>query len=177
MDSCQFPSGIFPDVTPHSIAEFCLRHPIGFPLVLFILGIPFSIYASEIKAFLKVPPQRIGVWLLKARLSSSESKLRQLVRMRDNIRFALARMWGSCIFLGSVILSVGFACFMRLYRPPTLPGVFERVGFVSILAFIVYYTLYRMLADIRLVASSLKEGQKELESHIENLKKRLQPYL
>jgi hypothetical protein len=144
----QFPSGYISDVTPHSIAEYCLRHPIGFPLSLFLLSIPVSIYASEIKAFLKIPPQGIGVWLLKARLSSSESKLRQTCQTSQG----------------------------RLYR--TEPISIASSVFFYFIAFTVYYTLYRMWADIRLMTHALKERHsiEKSESHIENLSKRLQLY-
>ena len=153
-------------MTPHSFAEFCLRHPIGFPLALLVFSLPFSIYADEIKAFLRIPPQRIGVWILKARLSSSEFKLRQLVRMRKDIRYALARMFASCIFLGFVILSTVLVCALRLYTSMNQLQLGKvDLAFFYLIVLVVYYTLYRMWADMRLMRHAFKERHsiKELQ--------------
>lgn len=55
--------------------------------MLFIAAIPFSLYAAEIKQFLKIPPQRLNVWILKARLSSAENRLREFEKLRSEVRY------------------------------------------------------------------------------------------
>jgi hypothetical protein len=166
------------DVTSHSIAEYCQQHQIGFTLALFILGIPFSIYAPEIKAFLRIPPQRIGVWILKARLSNSEHRLWQLVRMQENVRFAVYLMYSSCTVLGMAILCATFYCAVTLYQILQVErsAHWKYAMCFYLLVPIVYYAIYRTTTSVKLAwgAARGRQAIEELESHIENLSKRLQ---
>ena len=67
--------------------DWLITHPITFAVMLFFAAIPFSLYATEIKQFLKIPPQRLSVWVLKARLSSAEDRLRASQRLRKDTRY------------------------------------------------------------------------------------------
>jgi hypothetical protein len=75
------PPSVFPyisDVTALSIAEYCQHHPVGFVLTLLVLSVRISVYGAEIKAFIRIPPQRISQWSLKARCAATEKRLGKL---------------------------------------------------------------------------------------------------
>jgi len=150
-------------------------------LALFILSIPFSVYASEIKAFLKIPPQRIGVWILKARLSSSESRLMELDRIRKDVNYAHFRMYLSYVVLGLIILISAFYCALTLFEIGQQENLRQwgKTSNFYLLVPLVYFALYRMAVDMRLMRNAYKDefAIEKLESHIETLSKRLQPYL
>jgi hypothetical protein len=68
-------------------------HPLQAGLIFVALSIvigKFGVPAVVILwKFAKIPPQRFSVWMLKARLSASESKFRRLDRMRSEMKFLI----------------------------------------------------------------------------------------
>ncbi|HTV04516.1 MAG TPA: hypothetical protein VME86_04045 [Acidobacteriaceae bacterium] len=70
-----------------------VTHPIALTLIGgLVVGLflsPISIWSTEIKSFISIPPQRLNVWALKARLAGSELKSYHLKRRHQNLRYFL----------------------------------------------------------------------------------------
>ncbi len=77
-------------------------HSISFALILaFGIGAPSSIYASEIKQFLRLPPQRLNVWILRARLSATELKIVRIKRAQKDLRYFIFSALEAGVFFAS----------------------------------------------------------------------------
>ena len=81
-------------------------HPLQEGLVFLVLSIVLTkVTLSALGTFWKfskIPPQRLNIWILKARLSFAEAKLARFVKMRDDLKHLIL----SCFV---VLLSVGIA--------------------------------------------------------------------
>jgi hypothetical protein len=163
-------------VTPHAIAVYCQSHPIGFALALFILSIPFSVYSSEIKAFIRLPPQRRSQWVLKARIAATEKKISQIIRSRDDFRYAIRlivfhtlQVLLIMLFLMLAILAVVFNIF-----DPSQSGRYFVKGLVWCSVFGCYYAPYVVNKIIIVMNAMVDNGKslKRLEEHFANLRLR-----
>jgi hypothetical protein len=54
--------------------------------------------------FCRIPPQRLGVWMLKARLSSAKSKLMKVREMREDTRFLIFYCFWSLLHLAVALI-------------------------------------------------------------------------
>ena len=59
-------------------------HALPLEMLIVIFSGLFALYADTVRHFLSLPPQRLGTWLLKARLLSVNSKLFNLCECHNN---------------------------------------------------------------------------------------------
>jgi len=129
--------------------------------------------------FCAIPPQRLNIWIIKARLSSAELKLRRYFKMRDDLRFLVFYSFVTLFFLGiamtlfsivQIILTVAAA--MHQAGIPKITG-----SVLSIIAFLIGYVslLIALITSIEIIKAIGNPSRtlKELLLRIENLKERL----
>ena len=89
-------------------------HALPLETVLVILSGLVALYADTVRHFVSLPPQRLGTWILKARLLSVNSKLFNLCECHNNAFATLVYIGRGFVFvfilmglfLGGVILEV-----------------------------------------------------------------------
>jgi hypothetical protein len=98
----------------HSIAGWLHQHAFLLEVILVILSALAALYADTIRHFLSLPPQKLSIWVLKARLLSVNSKLFNLCECDSNPLFTLIYVTRTLVtvlilislFLGGVFLEV-----------------------------------------------------------------------
>ena len=98
--------------------DWIVGHPIAFALILFAIGLPVSVYAAEVKAFLRLPPQKLGRWILKSRIIANEAKLNRWKRITAEPQYALYLLMAPAGMFGMLILLF----LLEIYGMLTIPG-------------------------------------------------------
>ncbi len=70
-----------------------------FEIVLVILSALISLYADTVRHFISLPPQKLSIWILKARLLSVNSKLFNLCECQNNSFTTLLYVTRSLVFV------------------------------------------------------------------------------
>jgi len=89
-------------------------HALALEVLLVIFSGLIALYADTVRHFLSLPPQRLGTWLLKARLLSVNSKLFNLCECHNNAfatvvyvaRYFVFVLLLMGLFLGGIFLEV-----------------------------------------------------------------------
>lgn len=68
----------------HAASNWIQSHPTSFTLILFVSACIVSVYSSFIRRFLAIPPQRLGTWILMARIEVLEFQLDRLRECNRN---------------------------------------------------------------------------------------------
>ncbi len=94
----------------NNINDWFATHPFYGMLIAFALSLFFvpilSPLVSTFWRFIQIPPQKLNVWILKARLASANARLKQARMLVSNQRYLILSC-SSCLFvLGSSILSL-----------------------------------------------------------------------
>ena len=106
--------GILPKSMLHTIAEWLHRYALPLEVLLVIVSTLVALYADTIRHFLSLPPQKLGSWILKAKLLSVNARLFNLCECQNNAfatllyisrTFVLVSILGS-LFVGGVFLEV-----------------------------------------------------------------------
>lgn len=157
-----------------------ISHPITFAVFLFVAAIPFSIYSTEIKQFLKIPPQRLNVWILKARLSSAEDRLWVSNKLRNDMRFFVyVALRTSGLDLAAMLctaLTIGLPMTEIIPKQQT-PIWFIRIAvYFFLCADVACFLKAAVYMKLLREASSVYAKQKldALNEKIENLRRRLE---
>jgi hypothetical protein len=98
----------------HTIAEWLHRYALPLEILLVIVSTFVALYADTIRHFLSLPPQKLGTWILKARLLSVNAKLFNLCECQNNAFVTLLYITRTFIlvsvlvslFLGGLFLEV-----------------------------------------------------------------------
>ena len=105
----------------------------------------------------------------------------ELDRIRKDVNYAHFRMYLSYVVLGLIILISAFYCALTLFEMGQQENLRQwgKTSNFYLLVPLVYFALYRMAVDMRLMRNAYKDdfAIEKLESHIEALSKRLQPNL
>jgi hypothetical protein len=150
-----------------------ISHPITLAVSLFIAAIPFSLYSTEIKQFLKTPPQRLSVWILKARLSSAEYRLSELQLMHEDIRYFIYTCF---ISLGALGMGIFFAVFPIIPFPHSHSGWPDLICLYSSIVMSVAFFAYSVKVSVVVTDATMDiEGTlNALNEKIERLRGRLE---
>jgi hypothetical protein len=68
----------------HRLGEWFLQHPISFGCITLFFSCLVSVYAEAIRKFVAISPQRLSVWVLKARIDAAVSRLQYLTYLRQD---------------------------------------------------------------------------------------------
>jgi hypothetical protein len=165
-------------VTPHAFAVYCQSHPIGFALALFILSIPFSVYGSEIKAFVRLPPQRISQWVLKARAAATENYIGHIVHARSDFRYAVRLLVLNILVILLVLLLVGFATMLVAFNlfDPSLSERYLVRFMIWIGVFGCYIAPYFALRSLTVLDATVDNGKRleRLQEHLRELRTKIE---
>lgn len=63
-------------------AQWIQHHPV----LAFLIACAVSIFSGDIRRFIKIPPQRLNLWILKTRISSTEDRLNRLKLLHENVQ-------------------------------------------------------------------------------------------
>jgi hypothetical protein len=97
-----------------AIAEWLHKYALPLEILLVVLSTLVALYADTVRHFLSLPPQRLGTWILKAKLLSVNAKLFNLCECQNNAFTTLLYVTRTFIlvlvlmslFLGGVFLEV-----------------------------------------------------------------------
>jgi hypothetical protein len=90
-----------------AIHDWIVVHPVAFPLIALGISIPVSVFSGEIRQFILLPPQKIGIWVLKARIATAESKSQTVHRMAESMHYSLFVMLrATCFMLAAIQMSL-----------------------------------------------------------------------
>jgi hypothetical protein len=135
--------------------------------------------------FWAIPPQRLNVWVLKARLSSAESRLFKVQRMREDIRYLVFYCFWSLHGVVIVLVLLCLVVFLELvtdksvivHHAGTMPLSSSQMFAIELLVLIVIYVVMllalntaKAVKDAVLGAADMVET---LEAGVEKLKARL----
>ncbi|HUZ94557.1 MAG TPA: hypothetical protein VMU57_06550 [Edaphobacter sp.] len=143
-----------------------------------VLAIPSGIYGAEIKAFFKVPPQRLGNWFLKARLGASEMKLIRIKRMRIEPSYLILFLFWPTIALVSLILIVVLAIYLFLTDPRAWVSGNVHLHPLNV-TFLIEFVNYPVMVVLSYTVFQLQaafqddQSTKKLEVKIESLRRRI----
>jgi len=98
----------------YSVLWWLHNHALPLEVLLVILSGLVALYADTVRHFLSLPPQRLGTWLLKARLLSVNSKLFNLCECHNNAFVTIVYVARAFVFvlilmglfLGGIFLEV-----------------------------------------------------------------------
>jgi len=98
----------------HTLADWLHRYALPLEILLVILSAFVALYADTIRHFLSLPPQKLGTWVLKARLLAVNARLFNLCECQNNPFTTLLYITRTFIlvlilislFLGGVFLEV-----------------------------------------------------------------------
>jgi len=105
----------------NALGRWFIAHPITFGLITLVLSCLVSVFSGDLRRFLSIPPQRLGIWILKARLANAEYKLGQL---RDFVGhpYTLVAYVGRSVCFGLMYLTTALAIGLaELHLRPTDP--------------------------------------------------------
>ena len=135
-------------------------------LVLYLFG-------DTIKAFLRVRPQRIRLWLLKARIAGDEGRLVRLTRIRNEPSFAIYCLLIPAILIfflltlyGLLLCQIGLDTASHIPTPVSTGNV---IGFCTLSVIVVIDHTFR---DFKAALES-PDSIKNIELKIEKLRSRL----
>src|SRR5580704_17352607 len=111
--TCRF-RGIFPPRMVNNFLWWLHDHALPLEVLLVLLRGLIALYADTVRHFLSLPPQRLGTWILKARLLSVNSKLFNLCECHNNSFNTLVHVARAFVFvlllmgmfLGGIFLEV-----------------------------------------------------------------------
>lgn len=88
----------------HTLKQWLVIHPLTLALATFVIGCLVSVFSGDIRGFVLTRPEHFNTWLLKARITSSEAHLQQLIRLHASDRelfFYLSRaiLWALMFLL------------------------------------------------------------------------------
>jgi hypothetical protein len=66
------------------IGDWLGSHPLILALLTLIVGGVIAIFSGDIRQFVKLQPQRLTVWILKARLNAAIRDLEKLKALNDH---------------------------------------------------------------------------------------------
>ncbi len=177
------PAGILLPMHPiETVHTWITGHPVSFSLLLtFGVGLPSSVYSAEIKEFLKLPPQRLKIRVLKARVSAAEFRLYRVELLRVDIRLfiyeALRTVVVPVLLIGVSIL-LNTTTLMSLHHSiQTERGLnvpWQAMGSLS--AIVSYFGVYVGLSGMLLLrdAAHGETSVARLEAKKEILKRKLE---
>jgi hypothetical protein len=90
------------------------NHIIFFTLALFVLGSLISIYSGNMRQFLAIPPQKLNVWILKARISNMKNILGELETYEREPQRLMAAGLSYVLLALVMILGVSLITFVRV---------------------------------------------------------------
>ena len=67
-----------------TLSRWLIQHPISFGFATLVISCIVSIYAEPLRRFIAISPQRLSVWVLKARIDAAVSRLEQIKRYRQD---------------------------------------------------------------------------------------------
>jgi hypothetical protein len=159
----------------HAIGQYCANHPLAFSIYLFILAIPFNLYAGEIRAFIKVPPQKISTWIAAARLVSARRRLAQIEAAKDLKMFimrATLTVIGAIFGCSFLIISIIFQTYGRI--SVDVRQAKSASGLAALALLLGYTFIWRTISFRSILAAVLfPKGQTRLEGLINRLEERL----
>jgi energy-coupling factor transporter transmembrane protein EcfT len=104
-----------------NIGRWFIAHPIIFGLITLVLSCIVSVYSGDIRRFLSIPPQRLSIWLLKARLANAEYKLSQLRDFVGHTYTVVAYVGRSVLFALTYLTLLLSIVFVQLDSRPNAP--------------------------------------------------------
>lgn len=137
----------------HALTHWPEHHPYWFAFLLFLL----SIYAGPIRRFLAIPPQKLNVWILKARVSNVTAALNRMETYKDNIYEVLLLLLHTLLLaLSAILMTVVFhyltyAQFVmgRQLSYQTVAVTSSAIIFVSVLAGLHLLSEWRFVLQLR----------------------------
>jgi uncharacterized paraquat-inducible protein A len=157
------------------------NHP--YQTTFYILAIIASIYGSNIKTFLSIPPQTFSIWIAKARWKSTNRRLHNLQKCHNNsyslilhlssdILFILLLTFGNTVIAISLLALVGHTISthkdfdMHYNNNATLAALVMIAGLARAFALITFITDLNHF-DKR--TSMLRSRLNSLQSKLENV--------
>jgi hypothetical protein len=107
----------------------------------YILALAASIFGRDIRTFLSIPPQKLGIWVLKARLQSAARTLEELSRCNQNAYFLTLHIWGEILLILMILIPFIFVVGMHtavILRAITTHKEFPLLGFRAFAVIIAY---------------------------------------
>jgi len=145
-------------------------------VVLLFLSPIFAPMVDSFWRFWRLPPQRLNIWILKARLASAEKKRIRLAWMRGDIRFLVFFCSRSLFFIGMALgfFLVAGGSFAVAHWERTLVMVPLAITIISLftayLLLLVAINLTKEISDAVFVPDRTKG---ELTRRVEELKQKL----
>jgi hypothetical protein len=150
-----------------AIHDWIVAHPVAFPLFLAIgIGIPSSVFSGEIRQFILLPPQKIGIWLLKARINAIRVRAFRVRRMSKSVHYTLYQ-----IFYGifGILMSIQLMTLLILDRmngiaDPRHANMLAYKIFSFVIPFYLIYSIVFMgrILDLVYMASNYKRAIEHL---------------
>jgi hypothetical protein len=177
----------------NDIHKWLVDHPIWLGLIVnVVVGLPFllaGIYWKFIITFFRVPPQALGTWVRKARLSTNLNRLAVLRRADKDLRYALQVVMGRLMFpflwLGFMVFNLSAVVVIVLLPTQPFPGhshfdflhpiLATRIGqmlWFSIPLFLLFQSSLNVLSFVSEYAN-FQRAQSMLVLRISALQKRL----
>lgn len=103
-------------------SQWLLAHPIFLWISSILLGGAVSIFSGDIRRFLSIPPQRLTVWILKARLGATAARLEMLVSLNHDLRKMVLYLFKDLIYVLVTILFLAISI--------SGEGILQRKGIV-----------------------------------------------
>ncbi|HET9741424.1 MAG TPA: hypothetical protein VFQ00_01630 [Terriglobales bacterium] len=96
------------------ISVWVQHHPISFAITLSVLGSFISIYSGSIRRFLAIPPQKLNIEILKARISNAQDTLKTLNLYKNDIHALIVEIGETLlvICMTGLVLSLGLVEFL-----------------------------------------------------------------
>ena len=154
----------------NTFGQWLLAHPITFALCTLALSCVVSIFSGDIRRFLTIPPQRLNLWVLKARISSAEDKLQKLQKLHENSYELILEVasYLAGYALATITLFMGLSVNRGYPRPLLMPQII----FLVVITLATYLTtsFLTIVSDLR----NYSESSERLVKKIDHLKQRLQ---
>jgi hypothetical protein len=163
------------------IHDWIVAHPVAFPLLLAVgISVPSSVFSGEIRQFLLLPPQKIRVWLLKARINAIRVRAFRVRRMSKSVHYTLYQLFYG-IF--GILMSLQLMTILILGRMDGIASpqhanmhVYRIIPFLYYLVIIYSIVTMVRVLDLVMMASDYKRSIERLADATVLLQDRLKRY-
>lgn len=134
--------------------------------------------------FWSIPPQKLNIWLLKARLSSAQARRKRLQRQRYDLRYFVLSCVRCTFYMQFTLLFICVAIWTYMTRnaphlffwplpSPSTLGIYVATSLFSAVAYVTLFLALRRFNELTAATDNPKGEESELSRTVARLKEKL----
>jgi hypothetical protein len=161
-----------------AVHDWIVAHPVAFPIFLAIgISVPSSVFSGEIRQFIMLPPQKIRIWLLKARINAIRVRAFRVRRMSKSVHYTLYQLFYGIFEMLMALLLMTILILARMdgIAAPQHASMFAYRIISFLFYLVIIYSIVTMgrILDLVLMASNYKRSIERLADATVSLQNRL----